>query len=406
MKQKHRPNILTFKRSDDLVYIIRRKAAVWLPTPDWLLFIVVCFVIVAPFSINYFPLEKHIESPPLQKDLISKQWHLDQIRARQAWSITPGRRDVTVAVIDSGIDYTHHDLAPNMWHNPAEIPNDGLDNNHNGYTDDDYGWDFIDNDGYPMAGQGPRAKHGTLVAGIIGAVHDSNGIDGVSGQVQIIPVRVRAGEAELDSFLPCNKGKPGYYLAQGIRYAVDNGAKVINLSLTASLASQQLGTCVQEAIWYAFDRGAVIVAASGNNNENAVSFPASMPPVIAVGAIDKQNQRLSIDFDEGSNYGKALDVVAPGVNIWTTTINNQYEQCNGTSFAAAQVAGLAALLFSMDPPFSAAQVRHYIETYTQKVEGYEYTDGWNKETGWGCIDVYGALQAASLNSPSSTPHSH
>ena len=402
MKQKHRLNTLTFKSSDDLVFIIHRKVTDWLPTPDWLLLIVVCFIIVTPFGISYFLFAEHPESFPLRKDLISQQWHLDQIRARQAWSITPGRSDVIVAVIDSGIDYTHPDLAPNIWHNPAEIPNDGLDNDQNGYVDDIYGWDFIENDGYPMPGQGPRARHGTQVAGIIGAVHGNGGIDGVSGQLQMIPIRVRAGEAEFDTVFPCNKGNPAYYLAQGIRYGVDNGAKVINLSLTGSLASQQLGTCVHRAILYAQEKGAVIVAASGNNNENAVSFPALMRPVIAVGAVDKQDQRISIDIDEGSNFGQALDVVAPGVDIWTTTINNQYERSSGTSFAAAQVAGLAALLFSIEPSLSADQIRYFIERNAQKIEGYEQTGGWNEEIGWGRIDVYDTLQAALLNSPSST----
>jgi len=387
-------------RSDNLTFIVRRKLADWLPTPDWLILMVLWFVIIASFSTNYLPLKRHIESPHLQPDPISKQWYLDQIRARQAWSISSGSRNVIVAVIDTGVDYTHRDLAPNIWRNPAEIPHDGIDNDHNSYTDDYYGWDFIDNDGYPMPGEVEGAEHGTMVAGIIGAVHDNGGIDGISGNVQIIPVRVKTGEVELDSFLPCSQGQAAYYLAQGIKYAADNGANVINLSLTSSLASQQLGQCVQDAIWYAFAKGVVIVAASGNSNENSVSFPASMTPVIAVGATDKQDQRLSINRHEGSNYGYALDVVAPGVDIWTTTINNQIKRCYGTSLAAPQVAGLAALLFSMEPPLSATQVRAYIETYTQEVEGYNYTNGWNEETGWGRIDVYGALHAASLNSQS------
>ena len=359
---------------------------------------------MATVGANFLPLKKQIESTSLPKDLIAKQWYLDQIHARQAWSITAGRRDIIVAVVDTGVDYAHNDLAPNIWTNTDEIPNDGTDNDHNNYPDDYYGWDFMDNDGYPMPGQVDGAEHGTMDAGIIGAVHNNGGIDGVSGKIQIMPVRVRAGKGGIDSFLPCTEGQYAYYLAHGIEYAADNGAQVINLSLSSSLASQWLDHCVQDAIWHAFNKGVVIVAASGNNNKNSVSFPASMIPVIAVGATDEQDQRIFINSNTGSNYGDALDVVAPGVGIWTTTLNNQYKRYRGTSLAAPQVAGLAALLFSIEPPLRAHQVRAYIETYAQKVDGYHYTNGWNEETGWGRIDVYSALYAASLNSQASTLH--
>jgi subtilisin family serine protease len=303
-----------------------------------------------------------------------------------------------VAVVDTGVDYTHSDLSPNIWINSDEIPDDGIDNDNNNYIDDYYGWDFVDNDGYPMPSAVNGAQHGTMMAGIIGAAHNNTGIDGINEKVQIMPIRARAGSEGIDSFLPCNEGQYPYNLALGIKYAADNGANVINLSLSTSMASQWLGYCVQEAVWYADKKGVVIVAASGNRNENSVAFPASMKQVIAVGAIDEQDRRLSIGTHEGSNYGKALDVVAPGIDIWTTTINNQYKKCGGTSLATAQVSGLAALLFAMEPPLSADQVRSYIEANAQKIDGYQYTEGWNEETGWGCIDIYRTLSAASLNS--------
>ena len=398
MRPKHRPGTSGSRRHGKLTFIIRRKLADWLPYLDWILFVLLWLAIILPFLTYFLPREKRVALPRLPEDAISQQWYLDQIQARPAWSITLGSKDVIVAVIDTGVDYTHHDLAPNIWVNTAEIPNDGVDNDHNHYIDDYFGWDFIDNDGDPMPGEAKGAEHGTMVAGIIGAVHDNGGIEGVSGNVRLMTIRVRTGTVELDSFLPCSQGQYGYYLAQGIRYAADNGAKVINLSLTSSLASQQLGHCVQDAVWYAFCKDVVMVAAAGNNNENIVSFPASMIPVIAVGATNKQDQRLSINGNEGSNYGAALDVVAPGVDIWTTTINNQYKRSDGTSLAAPQVAGLAALLLSIEPHLSVTQVKDYIEMYTQKIEGYQYVRGWNEETGWGRIDVYRVLYAASLDS--------
>jgi len=393
--QRYQSDVWVFKEPDRTALITRRLTD-WLPSLDWLIFMGVVMIIMTPFIANYHPVfESQVESISLQKDYSSQQWYLDQIRAQQAWSMTTGSKDVIVAVVDTGVDYTHHDLSPNIWVNPAEIPNDGLDNDHNNYVDDYFGWDFIDGDGYPMPGEENEAEHGTMVAGIIGAVHNDFGINGVAGDVQIMPIRVRAGNDGIDSFFPCSKGQYPYYLAQGIRYAVDNGARVINLSLSSSVASQWLGTCVQDAIRYAVDKGVVIVAASGNRNENVVLFPASMTPVIAVGATDKQDRRLFINNSEGSNYGAALDVVAPGVDIWTTTTNNQYKPYRGTSLAASQVSGLVALLFSLDSSLSANQVRGYIEIYTQKVEGYNGTGGWNEKTGWGRIDVYRTLDAAS-----------
>ncbi|MBN1993601.1 MAG: S8 family serine peptidase [Anaerolineae bacterium] len=395
MNAKYSPDVSVFIRPDRPTFVMQRMLADWLPTPDWLLFMGVSLVIMASLLTNYLPLTRQIESRPGPIDLVSQQWHLDQIRAREAWAITAGSSDVIVAVVDTGVDYTHPDLAPNIWTNPAEIPNDGLDNDHNHYPDDDYGWDFIDNDGYPMPGEADGAEHGTMVAGIIGAMHHNGGVDGVNAKVQIMPVRVRTGQKGLDSFRPCSEGQYAYFLAHGIRYAADNKARVVNLSLSSSPVSQSLGRCVQDAVWYAFAQGVVIVAAAGNNNESVVSFPASMTPVIAVGALDERGQRMFINRNEGSNYGRALDVVAPGVDIWTTALHNRYKPQRGTSLAAAQVAGLAALLFAVDPSLSATQVKSYIETYARPVAGYDYIAGWNEETGRGCIDVYGALWAAS-----------
>jgi len=395
MGQKYQPDVWAFKKPDGMALVTRRILADWIPSLDWLIFMAVLITIITPFIANYLPTFKsEAESISFQKDHSSKQWYLDQIQAQQAWSMTTGSRDVVVAVIDTGVDYTHHDLSPNIWVNTAEIPNDGLDNDHNNYIDDYFGWDFIDGDGYPMPSGDNGAEHGTMVAGIIGAVHNDFGINGVAGEVQIMAVRVRVGNGGIDSFLPCSKGQYPYYLAQGIRYAADNGARVVNLSLSSSVASQWLGTCVQDAIGYAVDKGVVIVAASGNRNEDTVLFPALMPLVIAVGATDEQDRRLFINSVEGSNYGERLDVVAPGVDIWTTTTSNQYKPYRGTSLAASQVSGLVALLFSMDPSLSANQVRGYIKIYTQKVEGYNGTNGWNEETGWGRIDVYRTLNAA------------
>jgi subtilisin family serine protease len=207
MGQKHCSDVSVFIRPNNSAFIIRRKLADWLPTPDWFLFIMLSFIMIATIIGNLLLLDQQIESNHLPQDFVSKQWYLDRIRARQAWSITPGSQDVVVAVVDTGVDYAHHDLAPNIWTNTDEIPDDGKDNDHNNYPDDYYGWDFIDNDGYPMPGKIDGAEHGTMVAGIIGAAHQNGGINGVSGKVQIMPVRVRAGKVGIDSFLPYTEGQ-------------------------------------------------------------------------------------------------------------------------------------------------------------------------------------------------------
>ena len=256
-----------------------------------------------------------------------------------AWRQVTGG-DVTVAVLDSGINLRHRDLAPNLWSNPGEVPGNGVDDDHNGYVDDVNGWDFVAADGDPSDENG----HGTHVAGIIGARGDNRvGGSGVAQQVRLMSVRV----------LDRNAGGTTDVVAKGIRYAVDNGARIVNLSLAGPAATQDL----KGAIDYAAARGVLVVAAAGNDSSDLGSrpaYPVSFPEdnLIGVAATDSALKLADI-----SNYGPGADVAAPGADILSTAMDGGYEWRTGTSMAAPAVAGTLALIASARPDLDAAGLR-------------------------------------------------
>jgi len=282
-----------------------------------------------------------IASPaPLQEvpDRFGDNWGLDTIRAPEVWNAGHTGTGVVVAVIDSGVDYTHPDLADNIWHNLDEIPDNGIDDDGNGFVDDAIGWDFVDGDRDPMDGNG----HGTHIAGTIAAADDGFGMTGVAPGAQIMPVRVldHKGEATFNE------------VATGIYYAVDNGADIINLSLGGYFPSPP----EERAIQFAVERGAVVVMAAGNSYGSAPAYPAyyAKDNGIAVGAVDSAGKLVSFSNRAGS---VPLDYVdAPGQSIYSTTPNNTYSWFDGTSMAAPHVSGTAALMLSANPGLSVEQV--------------------------------------------------
>ncbi len=296
------------------------------------------------------------------------------ISATDAWSVSTGNRNVVVAVLDTGVDYTHPDLVGNIWTNSGEtICTDGIDNDHNLKIDDCKGWNFatcIEFDDEDCVTPGVENNdpfdddgHGTHVAGTIGAVGFNNlGVTGVMMSVRLMPVKV------------LNAQGAGYFgdIEDGIDYAVTNGAKVINASLGGSDFQQSL----YDVIAAANTKGVLLVASAGNdgaNNDLSPTYPASfnLPNIIAVAATD-QNDRMAAF----SNFGPlSVDVAAPGVYILSTVptwwANYQgyglLDFSDGTSMAAPHVSGLAGLLWGYYTHFTNPQVKATILRYADSI---------------------------------------
>ncbi|NJK69950.1 MAG: S8 family serine peptidase [Microcoleus sp. SU_5_3] len=284
---------------------------------------------------------------PALPDLGGNNWALDVLNAPEVWNQNITGNGIVVAVVDGGVDYTHPDLDGNIWRNAGEIAGNGIDDDRNGYIDDIRGWDFVSGDNNPMDLN--WEGHGTHVAGAIAAERNNFGITGVAYNAKIMPVRV----------LPAFGGGQTNNVADGIRYAADNGANVINLSLGNEFFPSNV---VNEAIQYANNKGSVVVMAAGNSGDIQPGYPARNADRwgIAVGSIDVTGR-----MDDSSNRSglTPLDyVVAPGVDIYSTTPDNTYETYSGTSMAVPHVAGVAALVLSADPTLTPAQVEYILTT--------------------------------------------
>jgi len=272
----------------------------------------------------------------------------NDIGAAGAWAFTTGSRSVVVAVIDSGIDLTHPDLAANLWVNPGEIAGDGIDNDGNGFVDDIHGWDFVDNDAVPQDGFG----HGTHVAGIIGAVGNNGvGVTGVAWQVSIMALRIQDDRGA---------GTTSAMLA-ALRYATmmrrDFGIMIVASNNSWDAPAGYSGV-VEQAIREHGEAGITFVAAAGNkatNSDVTPQYPGGydLPNVITVASLTPQGGLAA-----SSNYGAAsVDVAAPGTVIQSTYKNGTYGMLSGTSMAAPHVTGVAALLAAAKPGITVAEIR-------------------------------------------------
>jgi subtilisin family serine protease len=272
----------------------------------------------------------------------AEQWPLDgdgPMGVASAWRQTKGA-GLTVAIVDSGADLGHPDLAPNLWTNPGEVPGNGVDDDNNGYVDDVHGYDFVEGDGTPQDGNG----HGTHVAGIVGA-RGGNGIGGagVAWNVRLMIVRVLDAAAQGTTT----------DVARGIRYAVDNGARIVNLSLAGPSSTPDLADAVQ----YAQARGVLIVVAAGNNGADlagAPTYPAAYgeDDVLGVAATRRDGGLSGV-----SDYGPGADLAAPGEEVLSTALGGGYEWRTGTSMAAPEVTGALVLLAAARPDLDAAGLR-------------------------------------------------
>lgn len=334
------------------------------------------------------------------------------IDAPEAWDIETGDENIVIAVIDSGVEYTHPDLAGNIWVNPGEDLNgngvvdpsdfNGIDDDSNGFIDDLRGWDFVDCDVPPYPGEDGSVRdndpmdvaagHGTFCSGIVGAVTNNNmGIAGVCWNCPIMPIRVFYLSSDGDYYGEADD------MAPGVVYAADNGARILSMSIGIIENSQLF----KDAVNYAYAQGAILFASAGNWDVNQEIYPASYDCVIAVGATDYNDERVD-HSDWGSCHGSWVDVAAPGSDIYSTYPGHSYTYGSGTSAACPFVAGVAGLMLSQNSGLTQDEVRTILRSTTDPVDSEFYV-------GTGRINAYQALQRdtspiVSLNSTIDDAH--
>ncbi len=282
-----------------------------------------------------------------QKDIVPNDpqfgslYGMSIIQAPEAWDVHTGSGQVIVAVIDEGVDINHEDLAANIWTNPGEIPNNGVDDDGNGFVDDVNGWNFIDNNNQVYGGNPSQDTHGTHVSGTIGAVGNNGvGVVGVNWNVKIMPLK----------FLGPFGGSTADAIS-AIEYATMMGADIISASWGGGGFSLALKNAIE-----AF--GGLFVAAAGNSGidtDISPHYPSSYdsPNIISVASTTATDARSSF-----SNYGAtSVDLGAPGSSILSTYPANSYATISGTSMATPHVSGAAALILSHDPTLTTAQLK-------------------------------------------------
>ncbi|MGK7887770.1 MAG: S8 family peptidase [Leptolyngbyaceae cyanobacterium] len=296
--------------------------------------------------------------PPRSSLWASKVWGRNTLETASVWQQGMTGQDITVAVIDTGVQTDHQDLKGNLWRNPQEIPGNGKDDDGNGFVDDSRGWNFADNNGDVA----DRWDHGTHIAGIIAANRQGK-MQGVAPDAQIMPIRV-VGEA----------GGGQAEVAQGIRYAVKNGADVINLSLGADPGSI-MDNRLKRALRFADKKGVAIVVAAGNERQTVgatqpgepAGYTADESLGLVVGAVD--SSYAVAPFSNPTGNRRSPFVVAPGMQIFSLSSQDPsgYKWRQGTSMAAAYVSGLVALMLSANPDLTPRQIRQIIsETANDK----------------------------------------
>lgn len=295
-----------------------------------------------------------LELVPNDPEFRARQYGPQHLNAPQAWEITMGDPRVIIAIVDTGVDLSHPEFAGRLVS----------------------GYDFVNDDPVPQDDHG----HGTHVAGIAAAgTNNGIGVAGMCGQCRVMPVKV------------LDQNNRGYWssVAAGIVFAADHGARVINLSLGGTGGSQ----AVQDAIRYATEKGALVVAAAGNGGSNQSFYPAAYDNVLAVAALNPDDTWWDL-----SNYGDYVDIAAPGVTVYSTlwTVEGpSYGFKSGTSMAAPHIAGVAGLLFSQDPNLGPEEVEAIIASTAVDLGD----PGWDPYYGHGLADAHAALRAITKTQP-------
>ena len=303
----------------------------------------------------------------------SDQTHLDFLRLPDAWQVAKGEQaNVVIAVVDSGTQWQHEDLEANLWTNPNEIPDNGIDDDNNGFVDDVHGWNFSNNQP-DVYGDGENATHGTLVSGTANAVSDNaTGIAGAAWNARLMPINAGCS----DSPRLCRT-------LDGVLYAAMMGAAIVNCSFGGTEYSETARR-VYEA---AFADGTLAVAAAGNEGANVDDephYPSGYPVTLSVGGIGKAHTLNQY------NFGRSVNVFAPSVDINTTAPENQYALADGTSLATPLTSGVAALVKTAFPDYSPAQIREQIRLTADNIDS-DQVAGLPGEFGRGKVNAHRAV---------------
>jgi len=331
-----------------------------------------------------------VHSEPVDDPYLVQQWYHQRIQSSAAWENFTINPKIIVGLIDTGIDYLHPDLQGSLWINMKEDLNgngmrdeedmNGIDDDGNGYIDDVIGWDFTDAPRFAGSGDDTEPDndpmdefsggHGTEIAGIMAAQTDNG--QGIAALVPGLRVmNLRAGTAS------------GYLeeddVARAVIYAMDNGAQIINMSFGDIVVSQFL----RDVIEYAYSQNMIIVASAGNSGSTEIHYPSGLKETISVGATDEADKLASF-----SNRGGTVDLVAPGVDILSTSPGGTYQESQGTSFSAPMVSAAAAMLLCIDPSLSVEQVRNQLKTSAEDLGAA----GWDGQFAAGRLDLKKATQ--------------
>jgi len=294
--------------------------------------------------------------------LFNEQYYMNLLKINTAWDSLKVRRQILVGVVDTGVDYTHPDLAQNIWINPGEDGLDeegrykrtnGVDDDQNGFIDDWHGWDFLsssDSSGYdndPFPGH----SHGTHVSGTIAAIiNNSIGIAGMCDSIKILPIKI----GEDNSFVSSLRNS-----YEGLLYAAKMGADLINCSWGGTSSS----ITEKEVVELVTELGSCIIAAAGNNNSEVGFYPASYNNVLSVAASDDGDRKAYF-----SNYFGTVDVIAPGIDIMSTIAGGGYDKWRGTSMSTPIVVGIAAMVKMKYPDYTPIQIQEHIKATTDNVD--------------------------------------
>ena len=326
----------------------------------------------------------------------SSQYYLSRIGALNAWNISKSDESVVIAIIDSGVDITHPDLAPKLFVNENEIAGNGIDDDDNGYVDDVTGWDFsgaqssligtpgFTGDNNPAIIKGGTHSHGTMVGGCAAAATDNGvGIAGVGFNARLLFTKHYADDqASDDRFYTSNLYLGILYAATVLsENAIDR--KIINCSFGGSGRSQVIQDFINLVT---LDYKCLVIAAAGNDNQEDMSYPAAYTNVLSVGSTDSNDRKSSF-----SNFGAWVDISTPGSTIFTTTFGGQYENTNGTSFSCPITSGAAALVWTKFPELSPQQVAEKLRVTSEETFYTSNSNSFAGKLGKGRLNVFNAL---------------